>query len=335
MSLKSMLRVMGSNEYSNGDRLFLIAFADVADDDGEGYPKIETVAGKAGMSLRNAQLIKQKLIEQGTLIVLANAQGGRRSTRMRINWDNLPQAPSDADGKRVLPEKSQRKKPTQPATTSASEVINRGENITPLNEPVDTQIFHPRGENSYTPGVKIPTHEQSLNSQLNKSSSTLSNQPHLQPVDNFTDDDDKNLKEDDLMATNLENLADKLDTIYDEKTIVEAISIVVARGAPQPLAKLVLAAICKKAKEQPMNLVRYITTCGNVSQYIQTAMGCQAKIDTREHAQLLKRLKRQYKPQDLECDHGIIDGRLPTTLGQAKCPLCRRENIDPININEH
>lgn len=78
MSIKVMTRVWEESEQSGGALLILLALADFSNDNGESWPAMTTIARKARMSKRNAQLTIAKLVEAGELSIERNT--GKRGT---------------------------------------------------------------------------------------------------------------------------------------------------------------------------------------------------------------------------------------------------------------
>lgn len=78
-----MARVWDSSEHSGTELLMLLAIADFADDEGNAYPAVPTLAAKCRMSPRNANFILSALRDTGELEVRAN-EGPRGTNRYRV-----------------------------------------------------------------------------------------------------------------------------------------------------------------------------------------------------------------------------------------------------------
>jgi Helix-turn-helix domain len=69
MSIRVMTKVWDNSRQKEGTLLVLLAIADFANDDGLAYPSMKTIAKKARMTIRNAQLAVRRLERAGELIV--------------------------------------------------------------------------------------------------------------------------------------------------------------------------------------------------------------------------------------------------------------------------
>ncbi|HLO63299.1 MAG TPA: helix-turn-helix domain-containing protein [Azonexus sp.] len=83
MSVRTMARVWEFSKNKGNDLLMLLAIADFADDDGNAYPAVPTLAAKCRMKPRNANLILAALRASGELEVRQN-EGPRGANRYRI-----------------------------------------------------------------------------------------------------------------------------------------------------------------------------------------------------------------------------------------------------------
>ena len=72
MSVRTMARVWELSRNRGNDLLMLLAIADFADDDGNAYPSVPTLAEKCRMKARNANLILAALRKTGELEVRQN-----------------------------------------------------------------------------------------------------------------------------------------------------------------------------------------------------------------------------------------------------------------------
>ena len=72
MSVRTMARVWALSKQSGTGLLMLLAIADFADDDGNAYPSVGTLAAKCRMSDRNANHILAALQAAGELEVRHN-----------------------------------------------------------------------------------------------------------------------------------------------------------------------------------------------------------------------------------------------------------------------
>lgn len=80
MSVRTMARVWAESQQSGSHLLMLLAIADFADDDGNAYPSVTTLAEKCRMKARNAQVILAALRQSGELEVRENE--GPRGTNL-------------------------------------------------------------------------------------------------------------------------------------------------------------------------------------------------------------------------------------------------------------
>lgn len=93
MSVRTMARVWELSRHSGTELLMLLAIADFADDDGNAYPAVGTLATKCRMKPRNANYILRALQESGELR-LSVGGGPRGTNRYRITLAPLqPAAP--------------------------------------------------------------------------------------------------------------------------------------------------------------------------------------------------------------------------------------------------
>lgn len=78
-----MARVWAESSHAGSDLLMLLAIADFADDDGNAYPAVTTLAAKCRMKTRNANYVLSSLQASGELEVRIN-EGPRGTNRYRI-----------------------------------------------------------------------------------------------------------------------------------------------------------------------------------------------------------------------------------------------------------
>lgn len=93
MSIRIMTQVWAHSQQKGSALLLLLAIADFADDDGEAWPGIPTLAKKIRMSERQTVRLRQRLYESGELELVAEG-GGRGNTdlvRVIVNPDKLSQ----------------------------------------------------------------------------------------------------------------------------------------------------------------------------------------------------------------------------------------------------
>ncbi len=83
MSVRSITRVWERSRQSGSELLMLLAIADFADDDGQAYPAVSTLATKCRMQLRNAQYVLGALKASGELEIRPN-EGPRGTNLYRI-----------------------------------------------------------------------------------------------------------------------------------------------------------------------------------------------------------------------------------------------------------
>lgn len=80
MSIRVMTLVWEYSIHSAGDLLVLLAIADYANDEGEAFPAVATLARKARMSVRNCQYVLSRLVKAKELEV--NRDGGPRGCNL-------------------------------------------------------------------------------------------------------------------------------------------------------------------------------------------------------------------------------------------------------------
>lgn len=88
MSVRTMARVWADSQHSGTHLLMMLAIADFADDDGNAYPAVNTLAIKCRMKPRNATYILRALEESGELQVRLN-EGPKGANRYRIVLEAL------------------------------------------------------------------------------------------------------------------------------------------------------------------------------------------------------------------------------------------------------
>lgn len=84
-----MARVWELSNQRGNDLLMLLAIADFADDDGNAYPSVQTLATKCRIKSRNANVILAALRKSGELEVRQN-EGPHGTNRYRIVLPGLP-----------------------------------------------------------------------------------------------------------------------------------------------------------------------------------------------------------------------------------------------------
>ena len=91
MSIRVQSLVWDSGLYSGGTLIILLALADWANDDGDRvFPSLETLARKARLSVRAAQLCLRRLQKDGVIQPLSESKGGRgKVTQYRINLERV------------------------------------------------------------------------------------------------------------------------------------------------------------------------------------------------------------------------------------------------------
>jgi hypothetical protein len=88
MSVRAMARVWAESRHSGSELLMLLAIADFADDQGNAYPAVATLAEKCRMKPRNANYVLAALQASGELKVTLNG-GPRGSNRYKVMLDAL------------------------------------------------------------------------------------------------------------------------------------------------------------------------------------------------------------------------------------------------------
>lgn len=93
MSVHASSQVWKNSAATGTGLLMLLAIADFADDEGNAYPAVGTLAKKCRMSARNVQLILAELKALGELEVRPN-EGPKGCNRYRIRLDRLGMKPA-------------------------------------------------------------------------------------------------------------------------------------------------------------------------------------------------------------------------------------------------
>jgi hypothetical protein len=83
-----MAKVWESSRHAGSDLLMLLAIADFADDDGNAFPAVPTLAAKCRMKERNCRYLLRSLEKSGELSIVQNA-GIHGSNLYRINLGAL------------------------------------------------------------------------------------------------------------------------------------------------------------------------------------------------------------------------------------------------------
>jgi hypothetical protein len=98
MSVRTMARVWESSKHTGTELLMLLALADFADDQGNAYPAVGTLAAKCRTTPRHANRILCALRESGELEVRMNA-GPRGTNLYHLTMPKplTPMSPPDAD----------------------------------------------------------------------------------------------------------------------------------------------------------------------------------------------------------------------------------------------
>lgn len=83
-----MAKVWESSQHAGSDLLMLLAIADFADDDGNAYPAVSTLAAKCRMKPRNCRYLLRTLEESGELSIEMGT-GPHGANFYRINLESL------------------------------------------------------------------------------------------------------------------------------------------------------------------------------------------------------------------------------------------------------
>lgn len=143
MSVRTMARVWDQSAHAGTELLMLLAIADFADDEGNAYPAVPTLAAKCRMSPRNANFILSALRESGELEVRPN-EGPRGTNRYRVVTGLKPASP--------LKSTSSLKPTSSPPEAGFSEPLKSTSDEPPLNhqEPPVRVKRAPRGGDGQT-----------------------------------------------------------------------------------------------------------------------------------------------------------------------------------------
>lgn len=120
MSIRIMSQVWENGPANRSELLVMLALADFANDEGECWPAVGTIAKKVRMTERGVQKIVGRLVNAGRLSVLAG--GGRRNSNLyRILASPEPETPNA-----VHPEPHSPRTPEQKPRTGVQESPNGG-----------------------------------------------------------------------------------------------------------------------------------------------------------------------------------------------------------------
>jgi hypothetical protein len=100
MSVKVMSLVWERGPFEGGSLLVMLALADWANDEGECWPSVPTIAEKARMGERNARYVLKKLEGDGWL-GRAEGRGRRHSNTYFLNLQKLQALPQRKKGQKV------------------------------------------------------------------------------------------------------------------------------------------------------------------------------------------------------------------------------------------
>lgn len=149
MSVRISTYVWAQSEHKGTDLLLLLALADIANDSGDAWPAVRTLATKIRMSERNTQRTLSRLVKTGALTIQANAgPRGCHLYTVQIN-PSLPLFAEKGDtrvrGDNLTPPDNQG---TQGVTSSA-----KGGDTTTSPEPLRTVSKPSKG----IPTFELPT----------------------------------------------------------------------------------------------------------------------------------------------------------------------------------
>jgi hypothetical protein len=101
VSIKLMAKVWDYSQASGNDLLVLLVLADMANDEGECWPSMATIARKSRLNVRNARLRIRSLEEMEEVLVIhgggaASSRGGLRSNRYRVTIHITDEDDTDA-----------------------------------------------------------------------------------------------------------------------------------------------------------------------------------------------------------------------------------------------
>lgn len=88
MSVRTSAAVWDRSQHCGSNLLMLLAIADFADDDGNAYPSVTTLAAKCRMKPRNANYVLKALQDSGELAIRIG-EGPRGTNRYRIKLASL------------------------------------------------------------------------------------------------------------------------------------------------------------------------------------------------------------------------------------------------------
>lgn len=119
MSVRMISRVWDYSNHKGNDLLMLLAIADFADDDGNAYPAVATLATKCRMLQRNANKILANLRDSGELEIRQN-EGPHGTNRYRLVVCDSPLS------KRTDEPSVNRQEPSEPSATPQATFPEQG-----------------------------------------------------------------------------------------------------------------------------------------------------------------------------------------------------------------
>lgn len=148
-----MAKVWEMSRQSGSDLLMLLAIADFADDNGNAYPAVTTLAEKCRMTQRNANLILANLKKSGELIVKQN-EGPRWTNRYLVRLPTpeagfIPEEPFTLKRTSSTPEAGF-PKPLKPASDEPS--VNHQEPPIAHNAKIPRRVCSPSASESADDG---------------------------------------------------------------------------------------------------------------------------------------------------------------------------------------
>lgn len=157
MSVRTMARVWAESRHGGTDLLMMLAIADFADDDGNAYPSVPTLAEKCRTTSRHANRILSGLRASGELEIRVN-EGPRGTNRYRVCVGMTAASPLT---------------PTSPRRTSPAP-------LTPTSSPPDVQVLKPLTPTSDEPSLN---HQRTVREPSERARATRLPQPFVLPDD--------------------------------------------------------------------------------------------------------------------------------------------------------
>ncbi|RTL30700.1 MAG: helix-turn-helix domain-containing protein [Burkholderiales bacterium] len=172
MSVRTMAAVWAHSKHGGTELLIMLAIADFADDAGNAYPAVGTLAEKCRMSGRNVNHLLQNLRGSGELEVRQN-EGPRGTNRYRIVLPGLEGAKSVQ-----VVAKSQPLKPASPQTPEGGFTPDKPFTLKPVAHTPEARFLEPLKPTSDKPSLNHQRTRESAHAKRAPAADRGSRLPH-------------------------------------------------------------------------------------------------------------------------------------------------------------